>query len=514
MSDPNPNQLSIESQSESIDRAQTNVEFAPASADRKSDEQRSRIYLLFEREQFDKYEHWLRLGLIYPAHPNDADEHGKFEGLSEELGSLPFSTQIIDFDILVEVLLTPQELDLANSCSTESMVGWYSPGIIPCTRIQSVLFQSHALLESCQKDLKNGAIVPDVLSKYMAKWAVIDKSDTNIDQKSALETLIAPKCKPEKREIAPLLHRWESRYGQFSFLRSLFSAMPDLPITSNIMSQLTSVLGETWSELQTIKKDISHEIPWEPKQFYALFKVHEAIKAYADGDDSSSERIHALANRADQFSQNLAILLKEADCWWGEAKSENQPLTASFKAIQNWIERDQLDGPVLSEALIALTYNARRLNLNDNRDQTGRARTTNFSWQDRSIYMTSPPEDGMNVIIAECCYSLILDCEFDVVHWLAETGLSKEDVICLDDERLTLFGMNFGRVKHPHSLRILSERMMEQQKELDRISDDFKRGQEEIERLNQKLKAMEKRISKSDDLSRQIADLAKKQQEL
>ena len=101
MSDPNPNQLSIESQAESIDRAQTNVEFAPASADRKSDEQRSRIYLLFEREQFDKYEHWLRLGLIYPAHPNDADEHGKFEGLSEELGSLPFSTQIIDFDILV-----------------------------------------------------------------------------------------------------------------------------------------------------------------------------------------------------------------------------------------------------------------------------------------------------------------------------------------------------------------------------------------------------------------------------
>lgn len=265
MTDSNPNQLTIESTTESSANTPTKIEDALESTDQQVVKNPSTIYLLFETEQFDKFEHWLRMGLIYPAHPNEADEHGKLTGISEQTGALPFAKQIIDFEILVEVHVTPQELDLLKTWGAESIVGWYSPGIIPSSRIKSVLFQSLELLQSCQEQLKNGAVVADVLNDYMSNWAVITQNDINLAEADALETLVDSKHTPERDEISDKLNKWESRYGQFSFLRSLFSAMPGLPFTSNVINQFASSFGVIWKELKELKHDIAHEIFWDPQ---------------------------------------------------------------------------------------------------------------------------------------------------------------------------------------------------------------------------------------------------------
>lgn len=240
--------------------------------------------------------------------------------------------------------------------------------------------------------------------------------------------------------------------------------------------------------------------------------MRDILKRYANGDGNASELIHSLAERDDEFGQNLGLLIKDADCWWGVTTSDNKPLTASFKAIQSWIEQTDLDGPILTEALIALTYNAKRLNLNDYREQYGSARTKNFTWQDKQVYMTCPSNDGMNIVLAECCYALILNRAFDLDYWLAETGLSKQEVISVTNEKVTLFGMDIERVKYPNSLRMLFERATRQQDEIHAFHEERVRYEEEIKKLKTQVVELQERVSRTEELSTQIIQLATKLQ--
>ena len=228
--------LNLQPESKSIELSQI-----PAAAD----DEKS-VFLMFEQIQFDLFERWIRLGLIF-LDPTDSSEDDLY-------GGLPFSLVPVDSDVLIEVHLTREEFEKSELCGKDKNVGWLNPGLLPVTRIRKVLFKTHDLLVQAHNQMSIGSKVPEILKSYQAGdcWAVQD--EPVMTKEEAFQALRQSSRDDEPSNIESSLEDWDYTYGRMSFLRSVATAFPSR-IQGTILNHISHLVAGTWPGLDEVVKD-------------------------------------------------------------------------------------------------------------------------------------------------------------------------------------------------------------------------------------------------------------------
>lgn len=447
------------------------------------------LYLLLEIEQFEKFEHWILMGLIFLDFQNSGS---KLEGAAEKLGAIPICTQPVNFDVLIQVKLFPNEYSNIEWCTNNKNLGWLKPGILPINRIQSVVFESSTMLDSTSKLLNDGAVLPEVLKAYMTQteWSIINDDNGKMSQEQVISTLREEKCLSQIENTRKLIFEWDKKYGQLSFLKSLSVSFPNYKLTTHILTHIKSILGEYWLEMTKLISEIQEEDCWDTTEFYDGMDIRDAMKEHYR-NENGPEVISRMKGHEESFARKLAEFIEDADFRWGKVLSENQPLTANFKVIQSLNSDPDVDDYLFTQAIIAISASANRMNLNSYGESQSIARSRNFKIDDRPVYMTFLPSDSINNFLCEFCFSAIKKEPFDQKLWLKLLNLSEDLVIDLKHSHVSLLGMNFMRnlnsnkstklfVKLNNNLRNKIESTL-------RTIDDLKEEKESISRKNKML---------------------------
>lgn len=385
----------------------------------------------------------MRLGVIHAEFPNQADSEGLLGGAPAEYGCLPVSTSPVDFDVIAEVTLTDDEFDglILNSDKT---LGWLNPGVLPVHRVQSVQFSSMDLMERIVGRLNGGPVVPDVLKEYQSNWSVNESKEVrNEEVVASLLNLV--RAISDANEIIEVLKKWESIYGQLSFLRSVVSPAHGRLLGSNAINHIVPKLisEKTWPELHELYAECKASLIWSESSwvFKALNNLGVAA-SYAKGDDDAPEKMGKALKEGlgGELGTDMVKLWESCDCWNGKRLAENSPLIGPIDGITDWLNDDKYPLEVRTDAILVLSKRALRLDLGDNGEENKMCRTRNL--EEHGVIMTSMPSDGMNNLIAECSWCEVKEVRFDVRFWSGvydkvDTG----DVINREENVIVLFGM-------------------------------------------------------------------------
>ena len=401
------------------------------------------LFLLFEMEQFEKFEHWIRMGLIYVDFQNSS---GKLDGLAKVLGAIPVSSKPVNFDVLVQVTLPQNDYSKIEWCDTDNELGWLSPGIMPINRMKCVQFPSMSILESTSNLLKNGSVVPEVLNAYQTRfeWTVADLTDESFSEERVISILKTKARQPKKIDVEEKIRDWDKNYGQLSFFRSLSEGFPNITLLTHVIIRITKLLGTSWKALEKMLADVEGENCSKPDDFYSSLDIRDEMLAYYN-DVNAPEMIENLSKNPDFFARKLGEFIENADLRWGKVVSENQPVKSSFEVIEQLNSDSDVDHYLFTQAILALSQSAHRLNLNSFGDPQSTARTRNFQKGNEWVYMTSLPTDSINTFLSECCFSAIKEEDFDENFWLNHLELSKDSVIDLTESQVMIFGVKLKR---------------------------------------------------------------------
>ena len=463
-------------------------------AEKKADWDMQTVFLLFDRDQFGLFEKWIQLGLIY-LDPNDENIEGKLRGKPETFGALPWSIREVSFDVLVQVELTREEFNDAIRCSGNEDFGWISPGILPVSRIQQVLFKKQDLLEEMNRLLGSGANVPEVLRSYQKEWCV--GPETDFCEEDVCNFFCQEEIESKRKETFRLLRAWDGSYGQLSFLRSVALAFPDI-YQATILNYVDLRLGKVWKDFKSLFDKMSK--PWGLKTIFQLSQIREICRDFYDGN-SGPESVQMLLIKEDAFSKTLGQLATESDCWWGSRLAADQPLRTNFEHIGQM--REQLSPLFMTEVLGVFSSNARRLNINKFGDLgQSSSRSRNFDFEGKRVTMTCSQEDSMNSLIAESCFSAIQDRPFHSDFWSDKLRIDPKEVLGSDENCFKIFGIEIKKVDEGFSNALEDLACLAEVH-----SNESKNHKEKIKELEQKLSEAENRATKVESILRRYEEL-------
>jgi hypothetical protein len=401
------------------------------------------IFLLLETEQFERFEHWIRMGLIYLEFHNSGS---KQSGLTEERGRIPVCSKPVNFDVLVQVKLTPSEYSKIQWCEEGKEFGWLSPGILPINRLIRVQFASFSTLESTSKYLKEGSKVPDVLMAYQSQfeWSVAEVPDGEMSKNDVIAIYRNNPCQDLENDVKERVYNWDRDYGQLSFLKSLSEGYPDIKLTTHIVPRIAKILGKSWKGIKKLEAEIQQEICWADGDFYSAIEILKEMKAFYN-NQKSPETIRNLRDHSNPFAKKLGKFIEDADFRWGKVLSEDQPLTSNFEVIEKLHADVNVDSYLFTQAILVLSQSAFRLNLNAYGEPQSNARSRNFAKGANIVYMTSLPTDSVNTLLAECCFSSVKNEDFEIDFWLEQLNLKEDTIIDLTESQVIIFGMRFDR---------------------------------------------------------------------
>lgn len=440
-----------------------------------------RCFLLLEKLQFDRFEQWVRLGLIHAEFPAQSDDEDALNGASGRLGCLPVSLVPVQFDVQIEVGLTEEEA-AGLVLDANSELGWLCPGIVPVHRVLSVRFDSMKLLEAASSRLQNGAVVPEVLNAYCSNWSAPDREGLSQDecvvQLKRLEQEI-----PEAADLSAKIKVWEKAYGHLSFLMAIDSAIDGVSYSAVALNHIVPSIRDTWPELANHYDDLKESLDWSDRKWaLETFGIlEEAIAFGTDAPDAPQILSQAASGMSKRMEQEVLAFWQACDCWWGSRRAENLGLIGPIEGIAEWMRSEQFPLEARTEALVILSSRAMRLKYDEDGEPGKPPRTRNFDFEGNEVVMTSKPSDAMNVIVAECCWARVAERKFVLADWLKEgVQVEASDVLCCDSNEMVLFGMHFT-VRTENSLPSFWKHR------IDSISDEKAQLKERITQLEKEI---------------------------